>query len=85
MGISLGAFLSNIGFLRVCVIISTVDLFVPLVLLYCKAISMEWMDVNVKFILTLVLCLPYRLHSTQIYMYRERRVMLHNSRPILQK
>lgn len=49
-GCSLGAFLSNIGYLRVCVIMSTVDLFVPLVLLYCKAISMEWMNMNVKFI-----------------------------------
>lgn len=55
-GCSLGAFLSNIGYLRVCVFISTEDLFVPHVLLYCKAISMEWMNVNVKFIKTRVLC-----------------------------
>lgn len=65
-GCSLGAFLSNIGYLGVCVIISTVDLFVPLVLLYCKAISMEWMNVNVKFICCpLVYLVGY--YSTQIY------------------
>lgn len=33
---------------------STVDIFVPPLLLYCKAISMEWMNANVEFILTLV-------------------------------
>lgn len=32
---------------------STVDSFVPPVLLYCKAFSMEWMDVKVDFIFTL--------------------------------
>lgn len=81
-GCSLGAFLSNIGYLRVCVIISTVDL-VPLVWLYCKAISMEWMNMNVKFIWTLVLlfffvCSPlssplvgYAPRNTRMYSEKE--------------
>lgn len=48
-GCSLGAFFVKYR-LFMSMIVSNVVLFVFLVLLYCKAISMEWMNMNVKFI-----------------------------------
>lgn len=49
-GCSLGAFLSNIGYWHTCDHVHCI--FVPSILLYCKAISMEWMNANVEFVLT---------------------------------
>lgn len=49
-GCSLGAFLSNIGYWHTCDHVHCI--FVPSLLLYCKAISMEWMNANVEFVLT---------------------------------
>lgn len=42
---------------------STVDIFVPPVLLYCKAISMEWMNMNIESIWTLATGYTARVES----------------------
>lgn len=58
--------------------------FVPLVLLYCKAILMEWMNMNV--LIHLNSCPVYLVGYTPhkyVFMYRERRAMRHDTPTIM--